>query len=70
MQLVISRSFVSFSRKKRRASLVNSGVLGRCGRLIIVGDLSGSRKVPKLQLKVTISNSRGLVSRLRRGLPI
>lgn len=70
MALIISRSFISFSRRSISGALLAGRVLRRGPGLIIIGDVSGSCKMPKLQLKVLTSSGLLLVSHMHGGIPV
>lgn len=67
---MLSRSFISFDRGDIRGALLGGRILRACPRLAIVGDVSGSCKIPKLHLKVTTSSSGRVVSCLQGGVTV
>lgn len=70
MVLLLSRSFISFSSNKVRGSLLSGSVLRRCGGLIIVGDVSGSCKIPKLHLKLLTDKGGSLIGCVEQSLSV
>lgn len=61
---MISRSFISFTANSARGDLLRGRVLRDFGGLVIVGDVSGSCNMPKLELKIVTASSARLASRL------